>query len=64
MRNKTIVILLLIPLTAALRTSNFGQNSVFDIFVETNSIENTTDSETTISGATGITPPTHDQHAK
>lgn len=64
MRNKNIVILLLIPLTAALRTSNFGQNSVFDIFVETNSIENTTDSETTISGAIGITPPPHDQHAK
>ena len=62
MRNKNIVILLLSPLTAALRTSNFGQNSVFDIFVETSSIENTTDSETT--GALGITPPPHDQHAK
>ena len=64
MRTKNLAFLLLSPLTSALRTSNFGQNSVFDIFVETNSIENTTVSETSKAGAIGITPPPHDQHAK
>ena len=64
MRAKFLAILLFLQLAVALRTGNFASSNIFEIFVDTNEISNSTVEGGADTEAGQAGPPPHDQTAR
>jgi len=64
MRARFLAILLFFQLSAALRTGNFASSNIFEIFVDTNEISNSTMEGGADTEAERAGPPPHDQTAR